>query len=176
MPRKVQKAKDLKGLFIYQDEHHGTVYFDIFSRNGYVLTSKDVRWYTLSIMFLPVAIILFYFALQFTSNFAMALVIAIGFYIACLIIYRFAFLYKLPCVENYNITKRKGIVENLSKNYSKQRLIVLIVMLVALFGLTIAYALTSGYEGLILYGLWGLVAVTFIFLIIVILALIKKEK
>ena len=60
MPKKLQRTKDLKGLFIYHDEHHGTVYYDIISRNGYILTNQDLKYYTLSIAFLPLAVILFY--------------------------------------------------------------------------------------------------------------------
>lgn len=174
MPKKIQKARDLKGLFIYQDERHGTVYFDIFTRNGYILTSKDTRWYTLSITFLPIAVIVFYFSLQLKSGYPIAFASAIGFYAICSIAYRFAFLYKLPCVENYNINKRKSLIDNLTKTYSKQRLIVLVVFLVALVGTMSAYILTSDFTGILFYALWVIVGFVVVFLIMVIIALTRK--
>ena len=175
MPKKVQKARDLKGLFIYQDEHYGTVFFDIFTRNGYILTSKDTKWYTLSITFLPVAIIIFYFSVYFKFSYLIAGIAAIVFYTGASFLYRFLFLYKLPCVENYSISKRKSLVENLTKTYSKQRLIVVAIFLVALVGTMSAYILTSDFTGIIFYALWVIVGFITAFLIIVIIALSRKK-
>lgn len=176
MPKKIQKATDLKGLFIYHDEHHGTVYYDLITRNGYILTSRDVKGYTLSVSFIPLTAVVFYFCLHFKLNTIISVLIALGFYILLQAIYRITFLYKLPCVENYNIKKRKSLSENLMKNYSKQRLIVLVIFLVLLVGTMVAYILTSGFTGILVYALWAVTCATFIFLLIVISALIKKNK
>ena len=44
MPKNnITKASDLSGLFIYQDPKKGTVYYDILTKKGYVLTSSDVK-------------------------------------------------------------------------------------------------------------------------------------
>lgn len=176
MPKNIKKAKNLKGLSIYQDKYHGTVYYDFFTKNGYVIEDDDVKTYTLSIAFLPLAIVLFYFLFQFKINVLVALAIAIGFYVVAQIIYRFAFLYKLECIENYKSEKSGNAIDNLTSNYSKPRLIVLVIFLIALVVVTAAYILTSDFEGATLTALWILVAATFIFLLIVIYALIRKNK
>lgn len=175
MPKNIKKAKNLKGLSIYQDKYHGTVYYDIFTKNGYLITDDDVKTYTFSIAFLPLAIVLFYFMIQFKVNVMLSLVVSLGFYVIAQLIYRFAFLYKLECIENYKSEKNGNAIDNLTSNYSKPRLIVLTVFLVALVGVTIAYILTSNFEGATLTALWILVAATVIFLLIVIYALIRKK-
>lgn len=176
MPKKLQRTKDLKGLFIYHDEHHGTVYYDIISRNGYILTNQDLKYYTLSIAFLPLAVILFYLLLQIKLSTVTSLLISLAFYVLAHIIYRIAFLYRLPCVKNYSAKKPGGIIDNLTNTYSKPRLAVLAIFATALVILTAAYALTSDFTGLALYALWALVGATFIFLLVILIAYIKKNK
>lgn len=175
MPRNIQKASELKGLFIYHDKHHGTVFYDILTRNGYILTSKDVKTYNLSIAFLPIAVIIFYFAIQFKLSTVVSVLIALGAYIIAELVYRFAFLYKLPCVEHYQVTKDNSILNNLTKTYSKQRLIVLAIFLLALVILMALYILTSGFSKIINILLWIVVAFCFIFLILVLIAIKNKR-
>lgn len=175
MPRNIQKASELKGLFIYHDKHHGTVFYDILTRNGYILTSKDIKTYNLSIAFLPIAVIIFYFALQLKLNTTISLLIALGIYVVAELIYRFAFLYKLPCVEHYKITKENSIINNLTKTYSKQRLIVLAIFLLALVILMALYILTSDFSKIISILLWIVVGFSFVFFILVLIA-IKNKK
>lgn len=175
MPKNVRKAKDLKGLNIYQDRHHGTVYYDFVTKNGYILCNEDVRKYILSVAFFPVAIVIFYFSLQLKLSTLTSALIAIGFYIIAQIVYRFAFLYKLPCVENYNKSNNTNFIDNLSEKYSKPRLIVLIVFLIALIATMSLYILTSDFIKNIQIALWMLVALVFVFLIITIIALKNKK-
>ena len=175
MPKNVQKAKDLKGLFIFHDEHHGVVYYDVFSRNGYILTNQDVKWYTISIAFLPLAVILLYGLVQLKFDMLLAICVAVIFYILTQILFRVLFLYKLPCVENYSIQKRKHIIDNLSDTYSKPRLIALIILLLALAILMSIYVYTSEFTGVTLVALWIIVLITCIFTIMVAIALKRKK-
>ena len=80
MPNRIKKAKELNGLFIYQDKYHGTVYYDIFTRNGYILSNDDIRYYTLSVAFIPLTVALFYFATQFKIDTYISLLISLGFF------------------------------------------------------------------------------------------------
>ena len=175
MPKKVQKAKDLKGLFIFHDENHGVVYYDLLTRNGYILTNDDVRWYTFSISFLPLSVILLYGLVQFNFNMLQAICLAVCFYILAQILFRVLFLYKLPCVEKYSIKKKKRIVDNLADTYSKPRLIALVVLLLALDVLMSIYVYTSEFTGITLYALWAIILVTYIFTITIAIALKRKK-
>lgn len=175
MPKRVQKAKDLKGLFIFHDENHGVVYYDFFSRNGYILTNQDVKWYTISIAFLPLAVILLYGLVQLQFDMLVAICIAATFYIVAQILFRVLFLYKLPCVENYSIKKKKRVVDNLADTYSKPRLIALVVLLLALAVLMSIYVYTSEFTGVTLIALWIIVLITYVFTIMVAIALKRKK-
>lgn len=176
MPRTVQKVADLKGLFVYHDKNHGTVYYDIFSKNGYILSTSDVKNYNLGAVFLPLAVIVFYFLTQFGLTTLISAIIAVVLYIVGQVLYRVLFLYKLPCIENYAKVKKDSIVSNFSKSYSKQRLAAITILLSLLFMLTGIYAKTSGYTGSLLYGIIALVVFTFVLFVISLFALIKKMK
>lgn len=175
MARNEQKAKDIKGLFIYQDKFHRTVYYDIFTKKGFILSNDDVKNYTWSVTFLPLAVVLFYLTTTFLKlNTYASLAVSIGFYIVAQILYRVLFLYKLPSIDDYKKEMGVNIIDNFASSYSKQRLIALVIFMVLILGATIAYVLTSGFTGTILVALWILVAITFAFLILVVLALMRK--
>lgn len=176
MPKQQQRAADLRGLFIYQDKKHGTVYYDIFSGNGYILTSSDVKTYMLSMAFLPIAVIVFYFASQFGVNLILSIVIGIALYAIMQIIYRTKFLYQLPCVENYGKEKKENIVTNLAKNYSKPRIIALVVLSFLLLVFTIIYLVTNKYTGVALVGLLIVIVITFLLFAVCLAGLLYKLK
>lgn len=175
MPKRQLKASELKGLFIYQDKNHGTVYYDILTGNGYIFTTSDSRYYTLSVAFLPVAVVIFYFLTQFGLSIAASLAIAIGAYALMQIIYRVKFLYKLPCIKNYKVSKKNNVITNLSENYSIQRLAVLTILSSLLVGATFAYISISNFEGVTLIGMIILGIITLVLFVICILALAKKK-
>lgn len=175
MPNRIKKAKELNGLFIYQDKYHGTVYYDIFTKNGYILSNDDIRYYTLSVAFIPLTVALFYFTTQFKIDTYISLLISLGFYIIVQLIFRFAFLYKLPCVENYNKERNENIFDNLISNYSKQRLLLIIIFLAALTVVTLIYILINNFKGIALIALWSLFAITVLFLLLILKAFIKNK-
>ena len=117
------------------------------------------------------SVILLYGLVQFNFNMLQAICLAVCFYILAQILFRVLFLYKLPCVEKYSIKKKKGIIDNLADTYSKPRLIALVVLLLALVVLMSIYVYTSTFTGITLYALWAIVLITFIFTIIILVAL-----
>ena len=142
--RNQRKASELRGLSIYQDPKKGTIYYDWLTRKGYQLTSSDVGTYSLSQSFLPVAIVLAYGLYRFFSmDIKNAIIGGIIGYLVMKLIYRFAFLNKLPFIENYQRPDKGNIFKNAANTYSKIRLILLSVFAVALVGVTIAFVLTT---------------------------------
>ena len=98
--RNQRKASELRGLSIYQDPKKGTIYYDWLTRKGYQLTSSDVGTYSLSQSFLPVAIVLAYGLYRFFSmDIKNAIIGGIIGYLVMKLIYRFAFLNKLPFIR-----------------------------------------------------------------------------
>lgn len=177
MPKKIRKASDLGGLNIYQDPKKGTVLYDWLTKKGYQLTTSDVGKYSLSQAFLPVAIVLIYVLVtMFKLEWIPSIIIAVIAYIVMKIVYRITFLNKLPFVENYSRPDDGNIFINASKKYTKIRLILLIILALALIGVTIAYLLTSKLVGLEKYGIIALIVAAVAMLGFAVIALIIKNK
>lgn len=142
--RKQIKASELTGFNVYQDPKHGTVVYDWISKKGFQLTTSDVRWYTLSQAFLPVAIVLIYICYSlFKLQMLPSIIIGIVSYIVMKVLYRVKFLNTLPCVENYKRPNNSNLVENAAEKYSKIRLIILLVLSIALVSVSTIYYIFS---------------------------------
>ena len=177
MARNVLKASDLSGLFIYQDKKRGTVYYDILSRKGYVLTSSDVKMYLLYTAMLPICIIVaFIITSAFNMTYVPAFFIFVALYLLAAVIFRFTFFYKLPEAANWKPAKKENIFLSLARTYTKQRLIVLIILLLLLTIMMPLYSSMEGFTGINLYMTYFISALTGVAMIITIIALIVKSK
>ena len=176
-PRRTIKASELSGLFIYQDPKRGPVFYDIFTRNGYILTSSDVRIYSIYAAMLPMCLIV---SLAMVSLFGLpytnALIVFAAMMILSEIFFRIFFFYKLPMIENYKRPKKDNIVVSFAKDYSRTRLYILIFLLAALSVLMPYYAYMEGMSGFNLYAAWGVGIICFAGVIVSILALIVKAR
>ena len=173
----VTKASELSGLFIYQDPKRGTVFYDILTRKGYVLTSSDVKKYVLYSSTFSIAIAIAVLAhTLFHLPISYAVILFAFIYILSELIFRFTFFYKLPVAENWTPNKKDNLVTSFAKNYSKARLIILIVLLLILTILMPIYAKVSNLDQLSTIGAYIVSAITAIFAIINIIALITKNK
>ena len=174
---RIIKARDLAGIFIYQDPKHGTIFYDIISRKGYILTSSDVRTYTFYTMTFPLCILLAFgtmslFSLSYISGF----IIFVAFYLLAALAFRFLFFYKLPVAYNFRPVKKESVFLYLARGYSSTRLIILICLLAALAILMPVYARMEHYEGVNLYSSYIMGGGAAIAAIAVIISLILKLK
>ena len=175
--RRIIKANDLTGLFIYQDPKRCTIFYDIITRKGYIITSSDVKTYTIYSAMLPLAIIV---AFLIGSLFNLSTLSSFIIFLALFVLYegafRIMFFYKLPVAEKWKPVKKENIIMYLARGYSETRLLILIVMLILLSILMPLYANSEHFSGLNLYVVYGVTIVTFIGAIISIIALITKKK
>ena len=175
--RKILKASDLSGLSIYQDPKRGTIFYDIFTKKGYILTSSDVRTYMIYTSMLPLcAIVAFAAGSFFSLNYAAAFIIFVVLYAAVMILFRVKFFYTLPEATNWKPVKRENLFIWVARNFTRNRLILLILMLVALTILMPIYANMENATGVNLYGSYVVSAVTAIGAIICIISLVIKTK
>lgn len=175
--RRIIKASDLSGLFIYRDPKRGTIFYDIFSRKGYILTSSDVNTYTLYTAMFPLCIVIALLCVQlFHLDYLAAGLIFLALYIIAAAYFRFTFFYKLPVAERWKPVKKENIFVYMARGYSKQRLIVLIGLLLALSILMPLYANIEHYEGANLYGAYLIAAATLVGMIITIISLVLKIR
>ncbi|MBQ6335108.1 MAG: hypothetical protein IJI46_08585 [Erysipelotrichaceae bacterium] len=175
--RRIIKARDLAGIFIYQDPKQGTIFYDIFSRKGYILTSSDVKTYSLYTTIFPLSIIVAFGAMSlFNLNYLVTAIVFALAYLLGALAFRFMFFYKLPEAKNWKPVKKESIFLYLARGYSVTRLVILICLLIALSILMPIYANVSGYQGINLYGSYLVGAAALLGAIITIISLILKLK
>lgn len=153
------------------------IYADIFTGNrGYILTSNDTEKFAFFssryALALSVGVLLFFI----TNKTLLAIVLAIAVCIGSEIAFRTTFLSKLPMIENYNRPKAKSIVDNLIDKQSKIRLILMSIFLAGIIVLIPINTKYQGYEGVLLYCNYLIMAGMAIYEIFVLIALIKKIK
>ena len=177
MPRRQRKASELTGINIYQDPKHGTVLYDWITKRGYQLTSSDVKWYNISQSFILIGIICAYACfVLFKFDLVPSIIIGAIVYFIVRMIYQIKFLNNLPYIENYTRPDKGNIFTNAAKTYSKQRIIVLIVLAVALFGVTLAYLIGVNPQGSERIGIYILLVGSIILLGFAIITLIYKKN
>ena len=175
--RRMIRANDLSGLFIYQDPKRGTVFYDYLTRKGYILTSSDVGMYTLYQMMLPLCLLAALGAVSFIGvSYSTALIVFLVLLVLSEILFRIFFFYKLPVAEKWHPYKRENFVIAMAKGFSSTRLFILLLLLL---GLTITmplYARMDEMSGFNLYAVYGVSFLTFLGAILTIAALIIRKK
>ena len=175
--RRIIKASDLSGIFIHQDPKRGTIYYDVLSRKGYILTSSNVRMYSLYSAMLPLCIIAATLSVSlFGLNYLSAAILFVALYLLAAVAFRYFFFYKLPVAERWKPVRTESIFMFFARGYSKQRLIVLIILLLLLGILMPLYGRIENFEGANLIGSDVLGGLAFAGAIVVIISLIIKIR
>ena len=140
---------EINGLFIYHDPKKGCVYYDIVTKNGYVLSRSDYpsfgKFTTLKILSLAS---IYLFVQLFSVELWLAAVIGVGLFIAIEVIFRKTFIYNMPVIENYKPIKKDRLYVSMAKNMGMIRLIITSVIAIITATLIIIYAEIEQYEGL----------------------------
>ena len=171
------KASDLSGFSIFQDPKRGTIFYDIITRKGYILTTSDVRTYTLYTAMFPLSVLCAFLAMSmFNLNYISTGLIFAAVYLLTFMAFRFLFFYKLPIAERWKPVKKESVFLYLARGYSVRRLVILIFLLLALTIMMPLYANIEHRTGIDLYGSYGLGVAAFVGMIIVIISLIIKTK
>ena len=141
--------EEINGLFIYHDPKKGCVYYDIISKNGYVMSRSDYQSYSKFSFLKLLSIVSIYLFVQFFSiELWLAAVIGIGLFIAIEVIFRKTFIYNMPVVENYKPIKKDRLYVSMAKNMSMGRLIITTLVAITASTLIIIYARMENFEGL----------------------------
>ena len=175
--RKIIKASDLSGMYIYQDPKRGTIFYDILTRKGYILTSSDVKTYTIFTAMLPLSLVLALGTLSlFPGNYLIPVIFFLVMFITYQILFRVLFFYKLPVAENWHKLKRENIFVSMARSFSKTRLLLLIGMLTALSILMPLYTRMENLQGINLYASYAIELFTVIVDFVAIISLTIKIR
>ncbi len=175
--RNTVKASELNGLFIYHDQKKGTIFYDIFTRRAFIITSSDVQKYLVYSSMLPACILISFGVMSlFSLSLADMAILFVALMILSESLFRFIFFYKLPEVKNWKPEKREGLVSYLENNYSVARLTLLTVLLLALAAVVPLYTYIEEMKGIEYYFNYMIAIAALVFAVIVIIALIRKKR
>lgn len=141
-------ASSLSGNNIYLDMYGDTVYYNIFNKNGYII-SKSVEqkfrlfYYRYSIIFIILILLGDYFnTFQNTLIFGVVLITLSEFY------FRVFFLNKLKVIKNFKRERKVSILENTIKSKEKEKTIMKACAYILLSILIILNAIQQNFNSI----------------------------
>lgn len=178
MAKRIETKRHLSGPFIHQ-EKIGDVYYDIFTRKGYIILNKDINTYHkyLSILFL-IILLPFLLVQLFSISILLAFVIGLALFIVFLLIFKFNYIYKLTPVDNYIPSKKQKLYITLAENLSFLRLTLCTIAAFATSILLIVLAVVQNYKGidLVLIFIFSVVLVYMSFITLASIVYKNKHK
>ena len=175
--RNAMKASELNGLFIYHDRKKGTIFYDIFTKRAFIITTSDVQKYLVYTSMFPACILISFGVMSLLSlNLVDMMIMFIALMILSESLFRFFFFYKLPEVKNWKPEKKETVVSYLENNYSSARLTLLTVLLIALAAVIPLYTYIEEMKGIEYYLNYLIAAIALVFALIVIIALVRKKR
>ena len=149
MAVRTQSKKIISGPFIHNDEKLGNVYYDIFTRKGYVILNKDVDTYRKFISIIFIIIVLPFFLVQvFSFSVVKAFAFSLVVFLIVLIIFKTRFIYKLSVIENYVPSKKQRLYITLAEKLTTLRLVLSTIAAFLTSILLAIYTVIEKYEGL----------------------------
>lgn len=171
------QTNEIKGLNIIHDPKHGTVLYDYISKKGYQLVQSDVPAYSMSTLFLPIAVLIFYILNALAKMPALyAIIVGVVSYIIMKLVWRIRFLNNLPYIDNYKKPVDYNFVESITDQYNKSQLIILIICSTLLALLSFTYVRINELEKMDIIGFNILALVAIAVDIFFIYVAIRKKK
>lgn len=132
MANVAQNIKRPTGLHIYEDNKGRDVYYDIFTKKGYVIQEKNRQTYSKYENRYLLVIILIILLCSITNMYLLSIII--GVVVAG--VYEFSFRYKfldgLVCLNNFKPDKKNSIIDQIASSGQKNKVIIKIVLYIAL--------------------------------------------
>ena len=159
-----KQQTDLKGSVsgwhVYKDDRGRAVYYDVFSKTGYILANNEERYKQFSMRFV-MGLIGFILILMFNMPIWLCALVGVGVY--AFLEFRFRkFLATLPRIENFKCNEKMKSEASI-KTLETNKVILKMVLLIALSVLIILNALNERYTGWMLYLNYVISALTLIF-------------
>lgn len=164
--RKTRKAQEenlkgsISGLHIYKDERNRPVYYDVFSKTGYILSNNEARYKQYSMRFM-MGIIGFILMMLFNMPILVDFAVGIAVYIFMEVKFR-KFLKTLVRIENFKCDEKMKSQQSI-KTLDTNKVVIKMILLIALSVLIIINAQNEGYTGWLLYLNYVISILSFIF-------------
>lgn len=119
----------ISGFFIYKNSHNQNVYYDIFSKNAYIISKKDEKQYNIySYRFVMSVVLGIMLVLVFNMKLWIGITAGILCYVIFSVLFRKRFLDNLPIDKKFVKTKRENLIVSLAKESSYGKLIMLLIV------------------------------------------------
>ena len=177
--RKTRKKQetDLKGnvsgWHVYKDERGRAVYYDVFSKTGYILANNEQRYKQFSMRFVMGAIA-FILILMFNMPIWVCLLAGVAVYAFLEFKFR-QFLKTLVRVENFKCNEKMKSEASI-KTLETNKVILKMALLFALAILIIINAKNENYQGWMLYLNYVISTLTFVFALYHVKELISRKN
>ena len=151
---------NVSGWHVYKDDRGRAVYYDVFSKTGYILANNEERYKQFSMRFV-MGLIGFILILMFNMPIWLCVLAGVGVY--AFLEFRFRkFLATLPRIENFKCNEKMKSEASI-KTLDTNKIILKMVLLLALAVLIIINAYNENYTGWMLTLNYVISALTFIF-------------
>ena len=146
----------VKGMNIYYDDKNRSIYYDRFTKQGYLIQDKNSREYYMyqnRYMFVAIAVIL---ASGFISDFWICLSAGICALVVFEYMFRMKFLKSLSVVGGFVPNRKSGLVQAATTPEEKNKLLLKAGLYLALSILLVVNAMTNNYEMWVIVMSYGL--------------------
>lgn len=145
-----KNTMNLSDSNIYLDRYGDTVYYNLFDKNGYIVSKEmeqkfRVFYYRYSIIFIFVILLGDYF-----KTFQNTLLLGFGASLLVELYFRFVFLKKLKVIKNFNRERKLSKLEALVKSKAKDKIIMKACAYALLSVLLIINAMQQNFNILLL--------------------------
>lgn len=175
--RQNNNNQELNGFFIYHDPKKGCVYYDVITKNGYVLSKSDYQSFSKFSFLKLLCVVSIYLLVELLGiELWESALIGIGLFIAIEIIFRKTFIYQMPKIEKYKPIKKDRLYESMAKNMSVVRLIITTIIALITAVLIVIYAEIEKFVGFNRIVSYAMALVIFTMFVNGIIAIIYKNK
>ena len=141
-------ARQLTGYNIYHNhDKNQTIYYDMFTKTGYIITNQYVANFSTWQIRLPLAIMASAFLVLFNVNLWLSILIGVATFAISTILFHTTFLKKLPVQVNFVKPKSLGIFRDIASRYPTRVLNIITIMFLAMATVMIVNQLITKYEG-----------------------------
>lgn len=141
-------ARELTGFNIYHlHEKNQTIYYDMFTKTGYIITNANVSKFSSWQLRLPLAIMLGAALVLLKVNIWLSILIGFASYVISTIIFHKTFLENLPINSNFQKPKSKGFFKDIAARYPRRILVITLIMFVSMAAVMLVNQLITKATG-----------------------------